>query len=427
MADQVSAGYDEHDTERLVDAPSRAGRLPFERDRARIVHSAALRRLAAKTQVVGPQSNDFVRNRLTHTLEVAQIGRETARVLGCDPDLVEAACLAHDLGHPPYGHNGERALDEVAHEIGGFEGNAQTFRLLTRLEPKSFDDAGHSVGLNLTRATLDAASKYPWPLADAAQPSGRHGDGLPRSVRKFGVYDDDLAVFTWMRAGRPAGQVCLEAQVMDFADDVAYSVHDVEDGVVAGRVDLADLAGAGLRAEVWATVREWYAPDADDELLEAALARVSALSAWPISRYDGGRPNLARLKNLTSQLINRFCRAVRDAVAADGSTYPRLRYSGDLPVPAQVREEIAVLKGIAAHLVMRADDRMALLAEQRAVLTELTEVMVKTGEPALDPLFRADFTAAANDEQRLRVVVDQVASLTDSSAVHRHRALVRGA
>src|SRR5215510_584340 len=303
----LPTGYRAADVERFVpESSGRSGRTPFARDRARVVHSAAFRRLAAKTQVVGPGTGDFVRNRLTHSLEVAQIARDLGSRLGCDPDIVETAALAHDLGHPPFGHNGERALHEAAVDIGGFEGNAQTLRILTRLEPKTVTDDGRSVGVNLTRAVLDACLKYPWRLVDAPQPLGRHSDGQKRAMRKFGAYDDDSAVFAWVREGAPVRRPCLEAQVMDLADDIAYSVHDVEDAVVAGRVDLASLRTSTEAADgVFEAVRDWYLEAPDDELA-AGLGRLLALPEWPTEPYDGRLPAQVGLKALTSALIGRF-------------------------------------------------------------------------------------------------------------------------
>ncbi len=414
--------YDDAARERWVSEPPKRvpapERTPFERDRARVVHAAASRRLAAKTQVVGPQSDDFVRNRLTHSLEVAQVARDLARALGSEPDLVETAALAHDLGHPPFGHNGERVLAQAAAECGGFEGNAQTLRLLTRLEAKTFGPDGRSAGLNLTRATLDACTKYPWTLAEAEVPTGVHADGSPRLVRKFGVYDDDRPVFDWVRDGVAGRRQCLEAQVMDLADDIAYSVHDVEDGVVARRIDLTTL---DVQA-VWAAVRGWYLPDVDEHALDEALARMRTVASWPGTAYDGSRRGLASLKNLTSDLIGRFCAAARAATFAsyDG---PLLRHAADLVVPEESLVEMAVLKGIAAHYVMQADDRVLAMARQRELLAELVEAVVGAGPGVLERPFADDWAAAADDAARRRVVVDQIASLTDASAVTWHARL----
>ncbi|MBM7519802.1 deoxyguanosinetriphosphate triphosphohydrolase [Nocardioides nitrophenolicus] len=405
--DPVEQRYDAHARERIVPEPPKRveapERLPFERDRARVVHAASFRRLAAKTQVVGPQSDDFVRNRLTHSLEVAQIARDLSRALGTHPDITETAALAHDLGHPPFGHNGERALAELASSCGGFEGNAQTLRLLTRLEAKT-----PGAGLNLTRATLDACTKYPWGRERAAEHAG-----------KFGVYDDDRPAFEWLRAGAPADGRCLEAQVMDLADDVAYSVHDVEDGTVAGKVDLTRLD----RAALWDTVRVWYLPDASDDELDAVLDRLRAVGSWPRAPYDGGRAGLAALKNLTSDLIGRFCGAVQQATFAAGEG-PFVRYVGELVIPADTWAEITVLKGIAAHYVMEAADRVALQVRQRELLAALVEVLLDRAPDALDETYAADWHAAADDAARTRVVIDQVASLTDASAVAWHDRLL---
>lgn len=400
-------GYDDAAYERWVpEPPKRSGRTPFERDRARIVHSASLRRLAAKTQVVAPGTDDFVRNRLTHTLEVAQVGRELGKKIGCDPDVVDTACLAHDLGHPPFGHNGEVALNEVAAGIGGFEGNAQTLRLLTRLEAKTAFPGGRSAGLNLTRASLDAATKYPWPRSESSP--------------KFGVYAEETEVFEWLRRDAPERRPCLEAQVMDFADDVAYCVHDVEDAIVALRLDPgAPLDDPTERDAVAQLTRDWYAPDAEPDELLAGLNRLQTTRFW-VSRYDGTRATLAALKDMTSQLIGRFCDAAEAATHARYGPGPLTRYHADLVVPRDTRIEIAVLKGLAAVYVMTARDREQVYVQQRELLFELIDTLRRRAPDELEPAFQADWKDAAGDDARLRVLVDQVASLTDASAHEWH-------
>lgn len=415
-------GYDDADRERWApEPPKRSTRTAFERDRARVLHSASLRRLAAKTQVVAPGTDDFVRNRLTHSLEVAQVGRELGKALGCDPDVVDAACLAHDLGHPPFGHNGETVLDEIAAGIGGFEGNAQTLRLLTRLEAKAVHPDGRSAGLNLTRAGLDAATKYPW--ARAAPGSGEAATRT--SSTKFGVYDDDAEVFGWLRAGAPDGRRCLEAQVMDFADDVAYCVHDVEDAVVAGRLDLGrPMADPGAQARLVELARSWYLPDADDDEVRAGLDRLRALPYW-VPEYDGRRKAQAALKDLTSQLIGRFCAAAEQATHTSYGGGRLTRYAADLVVPRETGIEVGVLKGLAAVYVMTADDRAPIYRQQRELIEDLVSQVRLRAPEVLEPTFGEDWAAAADDAARLRVVVDQVASLTDASAIQWHARLRR--
>lgn len=413
-------GYDLWDMARWVPEPQKSTyRSDFERDRARILHSAALRRLAAKTQVVSPGDDDFIRNRLTHSLEVAQVGREFGRSLGCDPDVVDAACLSHDLGHPPFGHNGEKALDEAAADIGGFEGNAQTLRLLSRLEPKKMTDDGVAAGLNLTRATLDAATKYPWLKQDAPLNS----DGKP--TRKFGVYDDDEAVFDWFRQGIDTQRLSMEAQVMDLADDVSYCVHDVEDGIVSGMFQLGWLSNPEQRRGAIETTRQWYLPDTDAEEIDAALGRLEATSTW-VTSADGGRSAHAALKDMTSQLIGRFSTAAFEATRDAFGNDPLTRHAADVIVPLETQREIATMKGIAAHYVMSSARRQPLYDAQREILLELVEFLTATEAQFLEPMYVHDWRSARDDAARQRVVIDQVASLTDNSALLWHGNLVRG-
>ncbi len=413
MENWQDPAYTAHDAARfLPEPPKNPARTAFQRDRARLLHSSGLRRLGAKTQVVGPSSNDFARTRLTHSLEVAQVGRELGDSLGCNPDVVDTACLAHDIGHPPFGHNGERALNEVAEEIGGFEGNAQTLRLLTRLEAKSVDLDGRSVGLNLTRASLDATSKYPWAAGDGpAQP-----DGSPST--KYGVYPDDAEIFLWLREGAPAGERCLEAQVMDLADDIAYSVHDVEDGVASGKIPLARLA-RDIPEIVEETV-QWYGAAADE--VGAALERLMRLPYW-MREFDSTRTDLARLKNVTSALIGRFSGAAHDWTRERYGQERLSRYGARLVVPTATRAEILALKGIAVTYVMAPRELDARYLSQRTVLFDLADVLWDSRGEQLEVAFQEDWRRAEDDRQRLRVLVDQLASLTDSSANQWHARL----
>lgn len=414
----VTAGYSEFDAERMLEETHSSRRSDFARDRARLLHSSALRRLSAKTQVLSPTAGlDFARNRLTHSLEVAQVGREIAGRLRLDPDVVDTASLAHDIGHPPFGHNGEKALNSWSSDIGGFEGNAQTLRLLTRLEPKVFGTDGRSFGLNLTRASLDASTKYPWPEQKAViDPTGR---------AKFGFYADDFDVFAWMRAGAPDKQRCIEAQVMDLSDDIAYSVHDFEDAIFNGYVDAGELGARVNHDELVDSMFEWIGGEFSHDELIAAFDRLDNLDVW-VDTWDGSRIAQAKLKNLTSQLIGRFAHA---AVHATREAYPQqslVRFGGNVIVPDVVRAEIAVLKGIVAAFVMTTNSRQPVYTQQREVLTDLCNTLYERGPEAMDRHFADDWNAATDEAVRRRIVVDQVASLTDQSAFAWHNRLCGG-
>ena len=403
----TAKNYSDADQERFLFEPAkRAGRTEFMRDRARVIHYAALRRLAAKTQVAVPWENDFQRTRLSHSLECAQIGRELGESLGADPDLMETACLSHDLGHPPFGHNGEEALAEVAKDFGGFEGNAQSFRLLTRIEAKTVDQDGKSVGLNLTRASLDAGTKYPWPRAINA--------------RKFGVYDDDVEIFNWTRQGAPDDRKCIEAQIMDWSDDCAYSVHDLEDAIFVGQIKVENFERDFdiLHIEMQSS----YGSTATKEEAYAALERLQQLSCWP-RYYDGSHRSLARLKDSTSQFIGRFVLAAELETRKVHGDGPLLRYTADLVIPREQKVEVDFLKAIAGHYLINAAASQERYAAQQIVIKELVEMLHKHAATNLDSIFAKDWQMATNETERMRIVIDQIASLTDPGAYALHARL----
>jgi dGTPase len=415
----ATSGYLPSDVERFVpeDRTNSAKRGEFARDRARVLHSSALRRLGAKTQVLSPTNGDFARTRLTHSLEVAQVGREMAQALGVDPDVVDTACLAHDLGHPPFGHNGEKALSVWAEEFGGFEGNAQTLRLLSRIEPKVIDSTGHSRGLNLTRASLDASCKYPWAREEGVAEAGGN-----QSV-KFGYYEDDVEVFEFLRKGAQSTRKCIESEVMDFADDVAYSVHDFEDAVVSGYVDLSELASVSNQKEFFSKIQSWAGPELSIEDIQTAFSRLSSNQYW-LKSYSSSMADQATLKNLTSYLIGSFVGRSTEYTLASNSSEHLVRYSGALSVPSDVRAEIAVLKGTVSVFLMTDEKRQPYYTWQREVLTELADALLASNGKHLDHYCQSVWRLASTDSQKHRVIVDQVASLTDVSALNLHAELI---
>jgi dGTPase len=398
--DQLSPGYNQFDEERFVtELPKRHGRRAFARDKARVLHSAGLRRLSAKTQVMSAGADDFPRTRLTHTLEVAQIGRELGDALGCDPDLVETACLVHDLGHPPFGHNGEEALHKASLDIGGFEGNAQTFRLLTRLESKTIRD-GRSLGLNLTRATLDAATKYPWAF-DGKNP-------------KFGFYEEDKEIFDWVRLNAKSQTKVFEAQVMDIADDIAYSVHDIEDAIYGQHFSPLALDSEPEFKEVVKLAATEYATEIDEDNLNRALNSLIKQSWW-VKSFTATQVDMAALKNMTSHLIGKFTEEIEQATKAGNKAENFTRYNANLIVPLETKAQIAVLKAVVNLFVMQRKGAAENYAKEQDLILNIVEGL-QNNPQKLDPQFKHQFDNAASSKEAKRAVIDQVASLTDSSA-----------
>ena len=371
------------------EAPSPT-RTEYQRDRDRIIHSTAFRRLAHKTQVFVPHEGDHYRTRLTHTIEVGQIARAIARSLRLDEDLAEALALAHDLGHTPFGHTGEDALEEVMEPYGGFDHNAQALRIVTRLEKRYADYDG----LNLAWETLEGLVKHNGPLLqpDGAPMPKYAARGLPVAILEFnGRLPLDLASFA-----------SAEAQAAAIADDVAYNAHDIDDGLRAGLFAIEDLRGVDFVGEL---VRE----------IEA--------------RHPGLEPNRF-VHELGRRLITRF---VEDAIREGGERLAEAAPQSAADVRAQDRPLVTfsapmqaadkAIKGFLYPHMYRHPRVMKVRVQAAEVVRRLTRAFLK--EPALMP---GEWAIAAQamkgDEMRVaRLICDYIAGMTDRFALAEHRRL----
>jgi len=384
---------------------SESHRTCFQRDRDRILYSGYFRRLAVITQVVSPEEGFWVHNRLTHVLKVAQIGRRIAERLcvktepellqclgGLDPDVVETACLAHDLGHPPFGHVAEELLDKLASASGladGFEGNAQSFRVVTVLERKSKLYSG----LNLTRASLNAILKYPW---------HRSTDGGKKS-RKWGAYHSEEAIFDFARKGSAPNEKSLEADLMDWSDDIAYSVHDLEDFYLLRKIPLHRL----LREEeeqnrfLSGAMRRLHIHDEGVLKLYRETAREFFGSIPVTDSFSGSPRDLAGIRSYSSFLFGKLIRATRID-------------SCGLSIEEKERRLVNILKQLTWHYVIE-DESLAIQQEgQKEIIRTLYDIYREAPSKLFPPEFRERAEETKGDkDQRIRVVLDMICSLTE--------------
>ena len=409
--------YKSHDKERMQEErprefPSADARSPFERDRSRILHSGAFRRLQGKTQVFAPSESDFYRTRLTHSLEVAQIGKGLALRLGADVDLVESACLVHDIGHPPFGHAGESELKRLMETNGGFEANAQNLRVLAHLESKSVDYEG----LNLSRATIDGQLKYK--------------DRFRYGLEKF-VYEEDGEVVSWAAEKasshfmEPGNQLrSFECQIMNLADDIAFSVHDLEDSIHAGYIDVYSFDGKdrridnvldkvekdfkGTRVNVWTTY---------DGLVKKIVSYIdpSKRRLWSSVPH---RRRKARRKELTSFLIGRYINVAmrKDRGPANGAVSDRYRY--DVVMPTERCVEMKILRELVYELVIKSAQVVALEEKAKFIVRKLFEKFTgNKGYYLLPEDWRELADYKGKDTSLNRVACDYISGMTDDYAL----------
>ena len=363
---------------RLHEEQPSLARSNFQRDRDRIIHCTAFRRLNHKTQVFVYHEGDHYRSRLTHSIEVAQIARSIARTLALDEDLAEAIALAHDLGHPPFGHAGEKALDDAMTGFGGFDHNAQSIRVVTALERKyaGFD------GLNLTWETLEGLAKHNGPLAGA--------EGVPRALK---AYNDghDLEL-----AGYPGA----EAQVAALADDIAYNNHDIDDGFRARSYTLDDLGKVPLTGAIIAEVRELYPDLEESRLIYEVNRRLITRMIEDVVREAG-----ARLSARAPQCVDDIRRAGAPVIAFSS------------PMNAACED----LRFFLLSWVYRNEKIMRIMADAGRIVRDLfSHYMSDPG--AMPESWRAR-VRGADEMTRAAQVCDFIAGMTDRYAMREHRAL----
>jgi dGTPase len=368
--------------------PPSPTRNDFRRDCDRIIHSAAFRRLAHKTQVFVFHEGDHYRTRLTHTLEVAQIARSLARALGLDEDLAEVVALGHDLGHPPFGHAGERALDRCLANVGGFDHNAQTLRTVTALERRyaAFD------GLNLTWETLEGLLKHNGPLTDrAGAPIGRYREhGLPHGIKEYeGVQELDL----WSFAS-------AEAQVAAIADDIAYNAHDIDDGLRAELFALDDLGEVPLAAALIGEIRRMHPRLDTSRTVHELVRRVITRMIEDVIAETGAR---------LAALAPRSVVDVRNAQRQVGS------------FSAPMVEADRAIKGFLNPRMYRHPRVMGIMTDAEGVVCDLFNRYVSS--PDEMPAEWAGRAATLDEAARLRAIADFIAGMTDRYALIEHERL----
>jgi dGTPase len=371
---------------RLIEEPESPTRTPFQRDRDRIIHSTAFRRLKHKTQVFFSHEGDHYRTRLTHTIEVAQIGRALARAFRLDDDLAEAVALVHDFGHTPFGHTGEDVLHALMSDHGGFDHNAQALRVVTRLERRyaAFD------GLNLTWETLEGLVKHNGPLTCAARDAGNDGKPLPRAIADY------LAVHD-LEVGRHAG---LEAQAAAIADDIAYNTHDLDDGLRAGLLTFDMLRGVPLAGDALAMVDDLF-PGLDDSRRAHEMTR-RVMTAMVEDVITETAANIDRLAPTSAADIH-------DA----GETLARFS--------AVMAAREAGLKRFLFDHLYRHEEVMRVRVQAEAVVEDLFGRFMRS--PKLMGGEWADAVTALDEDQLAIRVADYIAGMTDTFALSEHRRL----